>query len=41
LPADIEIMGPAILEERESTLVINGPGSIRMDDFGNVVVKLG
>jgi len=40
LPVGAEIDGPAIIEERESTLVINGPGWARVDDFGNVVVRL-
>ena len=40
LPVGAEIDGPAIIEERESTLVINGPGWARVDEFGNVVVRL-
>ncbi len=41
LPVDAEIEGPAIVEERESTIVINGPGKARVDEFGNVVIRLG
>ena len=36
-----EIEGPVIIEERESTLVINGSGRAQVDEFGNVVVRLG
>jgi len=35
-----EIEGPAIVEERESTLVINGPGTARIDGFGNIVLAI-
>src|SRR5919206_2636165 len=31
--------GPAVVEERESTAVI-GAGSVRVDDYGNLVVRL-
>jgi len=41
LPFGTEIEGPAIIEERESTLIINGPGQARVDEIGNVVVNLG
>jgi len=41
LPVDAEIEGPAIVEERESTLVMNGPGRARVDESGNMVVHLG
>jgi len=40
LPFGKEIEGPAIIEERESTLIINGPGRARVDEIGNVVVNL-
>ena len=36
-----EIDGPAIVEERESTLVINGPGKARIDEFGNIILTIG
>jgi N-methylhydantoinase A len=35
-----EIKGPAIVEERESTLVMNGPGMARIDEFGNIIVHV-
>jgi N-methylhydantoinase A len=41
LPVDAEIEGPAIVEERESTLIMNGPGRAHVDESGNVVVHLG
>lgn len=40
LPFGTEIEGPVIVEERESTLIISGPGRARVDEFGNVVVNL-
>jgi N-methylhydantoinase A len=40
LPLGTELQGPAIVEERESTLVMNGPGRARVDESGNVVVHL-
>jgi len=36
-----EIDGPAIVEERESTLVINGPGKAWIDEFGNIILTMG
>jgi N-methylhydantoinase A len=41
LPVGAEIEGPAIVEEKESTLVMNGPGRAWVDELGNVVVSLG
>jgi len=41
LPFGTELTGPVIIEERESTLVINGPGRARVDDLGNILVRLG
>jgi N-methylhydantoinase A len=35
-----EIEGPAIVEEQESTLVINGPGRAAVDEFSNIVVQM-
>lgn len=32
--------GPAIIEERESTVVINGPASIASDEWSNLVVDI-
>lgn len=40
LPARSHLAGPAIVEERESTVVINGPADIRVDEFCNLVVDL-
>ena len=34
-------VGPAIVEERESTVVIGPGGRARVDDFLNLVVELG
>lgn len=33
--------GPAIIEERESTVVVNGPGKISLDANRNLIVDLG
>jgi len=41
LTVGVEITGPAIIEERESTLVLNGPGKAQIDTFGNVIVHMG
>ena len=41
LTVGVEIVGPAIIEERESTLVLNGPGKAQIDTFGNVIVHMG
>ena len=38
-PGD-ELNGPAIIEERESTVVINGPATIRSDEHRNLIVDL-
>jgi N-methylhydantoinase A len=40
LPVGAVIDGPIIIEERESTIVVNGHGTARIDEFGNVVVCL-
>jgi N-methylhydantoinase A len=40
LPVGAALQGPAIIEERESTIVLNGPGRITVDEFGNVVMDL-
>ncbi|MBW1697643.1 MAG: hydantoinase/oxoprolinase family protein [Deltaproteobacteria bacterium] len=40
MPAGYAIEGPAIIEERESTLVINGPGMASVDAFGNIIVQV-
>jgi N-methylhydantoinase A len=38
LAAGSQLQGPAILEERESTVVINRPATIRVDEWGNLLV---
>lgn len=40
LQAGDTLSGPAIIEERESTVVINGPGAICVDAHNNVIVEL-
>ena len=40
LAANSEFAGPAIVEERESTVVVNGPAAIRVDGFNNLIVDL-
>jgi N-methylhydantoinase A len=34
------LQGPAIIEERESTVVVNGPGNILVDEYRNLIVDL-
>ena len=41
LGPDETLHGPAIIEERESTVVINGPATIRTDQHRNLIVDLG
>jgi N-methylhydantoinase A len=40
LTVGAKIEGPAIVEERESTLVMNGPAKARVDEFGNIIVQV-
>jgi N-methylhydantoinase A len=40
LPVGVKIDGPAILEERESTVVMNGPGTAWVDPSGSLMVRL-
>ncbi|GGI25929.1 MULTISPECIES: hydantoinase/oxoprolinase family protein [Bradyrhizobium] len=40
LGAGDRLQGPAIIEERESTVVINGPGEISVDQNRNLIVDL-
>jgi N-methylhydantoinase A len=40
LAAGARLEGPAIVEERESTVVINGPGRVLVDDWSNLIVDL-
>ena len=40
LPVGAQLQGPAIVEERESTTVV-GPGdSLRVDEYGNLIIKV-
>jgi N-methylhydantoinase A len=34
------LQGPAIIEERESTVVVNGPADISVDEYRNLIVDL-
>ena len=34
------LQGPAIVEERESTVVVNGPGEIKVDEHRNLIVDM-
>lgn len=40
LPVGVKFDGPAVVEERESTLVMNGPGTAWVDPSGSLVVRL-
>jgi len=40
LSAGCRMEGPMIVEERESTVVINGPGAVFVDEFANLIVDL-
>ena len=40
LPAGAELAGPAIFEERESTVIVGAGGRARVDDFGFLWVDL-
>ncbi|MBK0329651.1 hydantoinase/oxoprolinase family protein [Rhodobacteraceae bacterium F11138] len=40
LSAGCRMQGPMIVEERESTVVINGPGAVFVDEFANLIVDL-
>ena len=40
LPVGAKIEGPAIVEEKESTVVMNGPASAWVDPSGSLIVKL-
>jgi N-methylhydantoinase A len=41
LSPGIELTGPAVLEERESTMVIGPSGRARVTEVGNVEVEIG
>ncbi len=40
LPLGVKIEGPAVIEERESTIVMNGPGKAWVDSSGCVILSL-
>ncbi len=40
MPAGLTLTGPAVIEERESTLVVGPGGKVLVDPFGNLVVTL-
>lgn len=40
LPREAVLTGPAILEERESTVVVAGQAAMRVDQWGNLIVDL-
>ncbi len=40
LPIGVKIEGPAVIEERESTIVMNGPGTAWVDSSGCVILQL-
>ena len=40
LGAGVEIQGPAVIEEMSSTTVIAPRQSVRVDDFGNLIVRI-
>jgi len=40
LGARATLQGPAVIEERESTVVINGPAAIEVDRWGNLLADL-
>jgi N-methylhydantoinase A/oxoprolinase/acetone carboxylase beta subunit len=41
LGAGATFIGPAIVEERESTIVVGRRGKATVDDWGNLVIRLG
>jgi N-methylhydantoinase A len=40
LAAGFRLDGPAVLEEREATVVVNGAGAIAVDEWSNLIVDL-
>ena len=40
LSAGEVLEGPAIVEERESTVVVNGPSRIQVDEYNNLIIDL-
>jgi N-methylhydantoinase A len=41
LPVGAEIRGPAIVEERESTIVVGAAADARVDEHLNLVIRIG
>ena len=35
-----QLDGPAVIEERESTVIIGPGGTLRVDDYGNLLADL-
>jgi len=40
LPVGVKFDGPAVVEERESTLVMNGPGTAWVDPSGSMMIRI-
>lgn len=40
LPLEVKIEGPAVIEERESTIVLNGPGTAWVESSGCIIINL-
>ncbi len=40
LPLGVEFNGPAIIEQADSTTVVEPDMQVRVDDFGNIIVKI-
>jgi N-methylhydantoinase A len=40
LPVDVKFHGPAVVEERESTLVMNGPATAWVEPSGSLMVRM-
>ena len=40
LPPGRQLDGPAVIEERESTVIIGPGGTLRVDDYGNLLADL-
>lgn len=40
LPAGFRAIGPMIIEERESTIVVGGEASVEIDEYGIVAIAM-
>ena len=40
LASGVRLDGPAVVEERESTVIVNGPASIAVDQWSNLIVDI-